>query len=176
MATAAPRTLAHRLQHASPSSEVTMLPGTSERVPRHTSRASNERIRGQMVERLAFYARHPEQIEQRLRELDREWDIERTLQANGSVLAGAGVALAAKFSRWWLLLPGAVLTFCLQHALQGWCPPLPLFRRLGFRTQREIQDERTALLALRGDVEGLAGSDGDLVRVAEVLVAQMRLT
>jgi hypothetical protein len=150
-----------------------MLPGTSERVPRHTSDQSNARIRRQTFQRLAHYARHPEQIEQRLRELDREWDIERVLEVNGSILAGAGVALGARFSRWWLLLPGAVLTFCLQHALQGWCPPLPLFRRLGVRTQREIDDERTALLALRGDVDALAGCDADLVRVAETLIAEL---
>jgi hypothetical protein len=152
-----------------------MLPGTSERVPRHTSDESNDRIRRRTMARLAFFARHPEHIEQRLRELDREWDIERVLEANGSILAGTGIALAARFSKWWLLLPGAVVTFCLQHALQGWCPPLPLFRRMGIRTQREIEDERTALLALRGDVGALAGRDGELVRVAEALIAEMRL-
>jgi hypothetical protein len=39
----------------------------------------------------------------------------------------------------------------LQHALQGWCPPIPLLRRLGFRTEAEINRERYALKALRGD-------------------------
>jgi hypothetical protein len=151
-----------------------MFPGTSERVPRHTSDRSNERIRQRTLARLAFYARHPERIDARLRELEREWDVERVLEVNGSVIAGTGVALAARFSRWWLLVPGAVVTFCLQHALQGWCPPLPLFRRLGVRTQREIDDERTALLALRGDVGALAALDGDLVRITETLVAQLR--
>ena len=43
----------------------------------------------------------------------------------------------------------------LQHALQGWCPPLPLFRRLGFRTQEEIARERYALKGMRGDFAGL---------------------
>jgi hypothetical protein len=41
--------------------------------------------------------------------------------------------------------------FFMQHALQGWCPPLPVFRRLGFRTQYEIEQERYALKAIRGD-------------------------
>ena len=131
--------------------EVQMLPATSQRVPLHTSDRSNNRIRSRTLESVEFYAAHPEQIEQRLRELDEEWDVERALEVNGSVLAGTGIALAARFSRWWLLLPGAVVTFCLQHALQGWCPPLPLFRRLGLRTQREIDDERTTLKAIRGD-------------------------
>jgi hypothetical protein len=40
----------------------------------------------------------------------------------------------------------------VQHvtAVQGWCPPVSLFRRLGFRTQREIDEERFALKALLG--------------------------
>jgi hypothetical protein len=36
----------------------------------------------------------------------------------------------------------------LQHALQGWCPPVPVLRRLGYRTQPEIEEERCALRAL----------------------------
>jgi len=35
--------------------------------------------------------------------------------------------------------------------LQGWCPPLPVLRRLGFRTAFEIDYDRYALKALRGD-------------------------
>jgi hypothetical protein len=45
-------------------------------------------------------------------------------------------------------VPLAVQAFYLQHTLQGWCPPLPLLRRLGFRTPREIGDERSALRAV----------------------------
>jgi hypothetical protein len=44
--------------------------------------------------------------------------------------------------------------FMLQHVLQGWCPPLPLFRRLGFRTQQEIERERYTLRALLRDAVG----------------------
>jgi hypothetical protein len=58
--------------------------------------------------------------------------------------------------RRWLALPGVVGTFLLQHGLQGWCPPLPLFRLLGVRTKEEIKEERYALRALQGELEGLA--------------------
>jgi hypothetical protein len=44
-----------------------------------------------------------------------------------------------------------VTGFLLQHAIQGWCPPVPILRRLGFRTADEINRERYALKALRGD-------------------------
>ena len=33
----------------------------------------------------------------------------------------------------WLWFSVGVLAFLLQHALQGWCPPMPVFRWLGFR-------------------------------------------
>jgi hypothetical protein len=36
-----------------------------------------------------------------------------------------------------------------QHAVQGWCPPVPILRRMGFRTIYEIEQERRELLALR---------------------------
>ena len=52
-------------------------------------------------------------------------------------------------------VPLVVGGFLLQHAVQGWCPPLPVFRRYGVRTQTEIDDERYALKALRGDFRGL---------------------
>jgi hypothetical protein len=56
-------------------------------------------------------------------------------------------------SRKWLIVPSIVLPFLFQHAMQGWCPPVPLFRRLGVRTREEIDREKYALKALRGDFE-----------------------
>jgi hypothetical protein len=41
-------------------------------------------------------------------------------------------------------------------AVEGWCPPVPILRRLGFRTSYEIEEERQALKALRGDFEGVS--------------------
>ena len=128
-----------------------MLPSTTDRVPAHTENSSNDRIRRDTEARVAYCASNPSEIDRRLQELDREWDIERTLEVNGSALGLAGLLLGATLHRTWFLLPVAVFGFCLQHALQGWCPPLELFRRLGVRTQREIDEERFALKALRGD-------------------------
>jgi len=121
------------------------------RVTEHTDEAINQRIRRQTERDLAYFAAHPEQIEQRLKELDEEWDIERVLETGSSTLTLTGLVLGIARSRKWLLLSLAVQGFFMQHALQGWCPPLPVFRRLGFRTQYEIEAERYALKALRGD-------------------------
>ena len=41
------------------------------------------------------------------------------------------------------------------HAATGWYPLLPVFRRLGFRSAREIAGERYALKALRGDFHAM---------------------
>ncbi|MEJ1156856.1 hypothetical protein WBG79_01095 [Prosthecomicrobium sp. N25] len=100
---------------------------------------------------LRYHARHPHKIERRLVELDLEWDIERALEANAATVSLAGVVFGIFGSRRWFVVPGVVAGFLLQHATEGWCPPLPVLRRLGFRTAREIEMERTALKALRGD-------------------------
>ncbi|GAA1683384.1 hypothetical protein AB0333_16595 [Citricoccus sp. NPDC079358] len=91
------------------------------------------------------------EISVRIDELEREWDIERVLELNASSLAFVGTVLGATVSRKWLLLPGVVLPFLFQHAIQGWCPPVFLFRRLRVRTRKEIELEKYALKALRGD-------------------------
>lgn len=129
-----------------------MLPSTVERVPAHTEDTINERIRRQTEENVErFRKAGPAAIEQRLDELDREWDIERTLEANAATACLAGLTLGATVDRRWFFFPAVVAGFLLQHALQGWCPPLPVFRRLGIRTSYEIDYERYALKALRGD-------------------------
>lgn len=134
-----------------------MLPSTTERVPQHTRQAYNEAIRRQTEESVAHYAAAgPAAIDRRLAELDHEWDIERTLEANAATVSLIGSALGFAVDRRFFALPVVVAGFLLQHALQGWCPPVPLFRHLGFRTSAEIDHERYALKALRGDFDRVA--------------------
>lgn len=128
-----------------------MIPTSAERVARHTSEQSDEMIRHEAQVNVTYYAAHPEQIDRRLRELDEEWDVERMLQMNSSALSLFGLALGVTRSRKWLLIPLVVQGFFLQHGVEGWCPPLPIFRWLGIRMQAEIEAERYALKALRGD-------------------------
>jgi hypothetical protein len=123
-----------------------MLNSSVDRVPRSTAPEINERIRRQTLSNLAKYRSASDaQINRRLDELKQEWDIERAIEANAASIALIGVILGAFASRRFLLLPAAVCLFLLQHALQGWCPPVPILRRLGFRTQPEIEAERLAL-------------------------------
>lgn len=133
-----------------------MLPRTVDRVPNHTPKSFNRRIEEQIEANIAEYGvTNDQQIEERLAELDREWDIERALEANAATAALIGLGLGKFVDRRFYALPAVVAGFLLQHALQGWCPPVPLFRYLGVRTQPEIEQERYALKALRGDFEPL---------------------
>jgi hypothetical protein len=125
-----------------------MIPSTRSRVPVHTAAALNDRIQRDIQERASALSGHPDLIKNRLRELDREWDIERAIEMNASALAFAGTSLGATVNKKWLLLPALVTAFLFQHAIQGWCPPVPILRRLGFRTVYEIEQERRELLAL----------------------------
>src|SRR6266571_6641136 len=124
---------------------------SAERVPRTIEEEIDRRIQAEIERTVRWHASNPQHIARRLCELDAEWDIERAIEANASTLAFAGIVLGAKGSRSWLLLSALVTAFLLQHALQGWCPPVPVLRRLGFRTAHEIERERQALKALRGD-------------------------
>jgi hypothetical protein len=152
-------------------SQRNILPDTAERVPAHTAREINRRIQRRTAISLAYFAEHPDEISHRLDELDREWDIERTLEANAATIGLAGVLLGAFVNRRFLALPGLVTAFLLQHALQGWCPPVPVFRRLGVRTMREIDRERYALKYLRGDFESTPADAPPRERARRALAA-----
>ena len=117
---------------------------TEESVNRDLMSEADARIR------MSRSASH-EEITARIKELDREWDIERALEMNASLFAFSGLALGVAHNKKWLALPAVVLPFLFQHAVQGWCPPLPVLRRLGFRTRKEIDREKYALKAFRGD-------------------------
>jgi hypothetical protein len=149
-----------------------MLTTTINRVPLNTTQAVNSRIEAATGARLRYCAGSPLRIERRLRELDREWDIERVLETNASVVSLLGLVLGTAVNRRWLFVPAAVTAFLFQHAVQGWCPPLPILRRIGVRTSREIEIERVALKILRGDFDERAASlrnrrlADDVIRVA----------
>lgn len=129
-----------------------MLPESTKRVPKHTAAKVNEEIRQNTIDHIANYRNvGPEEIGRRIAELDNEWDIERFLQALPAGMVLLGIGLGAWLNKKWLIFPAVVSAFLLQHAMQGWCPPLPVLRRLGVRTPHEIEQERYALKAIRGD-------------------------
>ena len=157
--------------------QTTIVSQTSEqietdRVRARTSITMNARIDERTIEYLCHYVEQPpEVLSQRISELDREWDIERWLEANASGLALVGLVLGLTKSKRWLVLPGLVLPFLFLHAVQGWCPPLPALRRIGIRTRREIDAEKFALKVLRGDFEGIPSIMDETLRAVEAFNA-----
>jgi hypothetical protein len=135
-----------------------MEPGTTikDRVRENTSDEANTRIDSNVKDRMSRYRNLTiNEITSRLEKLQTEWDIERALEMNASSLALTGTVLGLFGRKIWLLLPAVVAGFLLQHSIQGWCPPITLLRRLGYRTRQEIDEEIFALKTIRGDFDNL---------------------
>lgn len=130
-----------------------------ERLRRASDSEQNAQIDNLTMFNLEYYKSEGRAaIDRRIAELDREWDLERTLEMNAAAFAFTGSLLAAVVHRRWAILPLVVGAFLGQHALQGWCPPVEVFRRMGVRTRQEIDREKYALKALRGDFAGVSDS------------------
>ena len=110
----------------------------------------DNKIRDQIIH---FAAQPKEVITRRIFELENEWDIERVLEANAAGVGLASLLGGLAGNKKCLLVTGTVLSFLLLHSIRGWCPPVPLLRRMGVRTRREIDRELFALKVLRGDFQ-----------------------
>ncbi len=133
-----------------------MITTNNDRIRAHTARRVNEEIDREAERRVVRAAGASEAVLSRqIDELNQEWDMERWLETNASALAFTGTILGLLVNKKFFAIPCLVLPFLFQHAVQGWCPPVPVLRRKGVRTRREIDAERYALKALRGDFSSL---------------------
>jgi hypothetical protein len=120
-----------------------------DRVRENTSKKALEKIDRQTEENIQHYASQDRAtIRERIEALNREWDTERALEVTSGVNVLLGLTLGLTVNRRWLMLSAVSASFLVQHALQGWCPPLPVFRSLGIRTKNEIEQERDALMEI----------------------------
>ncbi len=116
-----------------------------------TASAVLRAIDGETTDRLARYADAPRaEVTHRLDALDGEWDTDRAIELEVAVTGLAGLALARRQPAF-LALPVLAAGALLIHSLTGRDPLLPVMRRLGLRSSQEIERERFALKALRGD-------------------------
>ncbi|HET6245924.1 MAG: hypothetical protein H0V01_15175 [Bacteroidetes bacterium] len=112
------------------------------------------------------------EITQRIEELEQEWNIERVLLLNTASIALVGILFSFK-NKNWLFFSGTILSFLIMQALKGSSPPIPLLRRLGFRTAKEIECEIFAMKFLKGDFvdfESEGKRDANLA-IKEALIA-----
>lgn len=119
------------------------------KVAEQTARQIRRSLRRAPELGLTYYAAHPAELQQRLAELNQEWDLERIFESDSSSGSLVGLILGYAWSSRWFLLPFALQEFVLQHALLGHLPTLPLLGRLSYRTRREINHERWALETLQ---------------------------
>lgn len=146
-----------------------IMPPTTKKAAFHTCNKVNQDIREKTVCCINTYQNSGEAIlSDKIDKLNREWDTERFLETNAAsiVLFSSILGYYQKKSRWFLLT-GAVGFFLLQHALQGWCPPLPVIRKLGVRTAEEINHEKTVFKLIRGDFSGNTDDANVLLNLAE---------
>ncbi|QSO52722.1 DUF2892 domain-containing protein [Alicyclobacillus curvatus] len=144
-----------------------MLPSTMDRVQQKTAPEVNRWIQQMMQDNVAFAASEGrDRVGERIGVLRREWDIERIIELNAAAAVMLTTALGFTKSRVWFAASGVIAGFLFQHALQGWCPPIPVLRHLGVRTASEIQAEITALKALRGDFSATSDPDEATLQAA----------
>ena len=99
-----------------------MLPDTPDRVPEHSPRSANIAIEQRTLEQLRRYSSEPALIPARLKTLDEEWDVERTLEMNASTLAFIGTALGWAISPWFPDHPAPCYALSLSARGAGMVP------------------------------------------------------
>lgn len=123
-----------------------LLPATTTKVNNNTPEYINEEIQRRIAANIRKYqAKDEEEIKKRIEELNSEWDTERVLETNLSAIVLLSSIFGITKSKAWMLVSGTASVFMIQHALEGWCPPLSLIRHFGIRTTEEINQEKNAL-------------------------------
>jgi len=99
------------------------------------------------------FINHPEVIASRLQELEKEWDLERVQDLNNSFYELNGTLLGKILNKNFTELPVSTTMRLAQEAGNNWNPPAAMFKSLGYRTKEEIEQEKSALLTNRLDVD-----------------------
>lgn len=124
----------------------TMLAHKQDKVRKNTADKVNQKIdqcTKENIERFSNGTR--EVIQNRIKKLNEELDIEQALKLTSGANVLIGIGLGLTVNKRWLLLSAISSAFLIQHSLQGWCPPLPVLRKRGVRTREEINEEIDAL-------------------------------
>lgn len=95
-----------------------------------------------------------EAIDKRINELDHSWDMERTMQLNTAILVLGGILLY-KNNKKWAILSIFATAILAQQALMGNCGVFKFLNVFGVRSRKEIDKEKFALKALRGDFDNI---------------------
>lgn len=128
----------------------------------------NTEIRNQTLETINKYKDCTcNALSDKIESLNSEWDVERMIEAKAALMIIMTTYLGMKHCKAWFFLSSVIAMFLLSHSLQGWCPPVPLLRKLGVRTSEEIYNEKTALKVLRGDFDNNKNEAEEILNAAE---------
>ncbi|MDF2543523.1 MAG: hypothetical protein K0S47_3241 [Herbinix sp.] len=144
------------------------VPPTAQRVQMRTNPKILEKIRNQTIGNLKGSMNKSEpELTEKINNLNAEWDTERVLETHAAVLVIVSTILGAIWNKLWYLVTVVVGVFLLQHALDGWCPPLPCIRKMGVRTAEEINHEKIVLKMMRGDFTQGSNDIDEMLNVAQ---------
>jgi hypothetical protein len=130
--------------------------------PREADRPTARSIR--------FYATHSSDLlNQRLKQLESETPIESIIHQNGGLLTIAGLILFLIRRRRWWIVPLTMATLQLQFSCTNRGPLVSFLRRRGLRSRREIEGEKLALRALRGDFSAVNELQDPVARARKCL-------
>jgi len=96
-----------------------------------------------------------EAIDNRLCHLDGEWSVGRMVKATTGVMILGGLALSVFLSPWFTIVPAVGGLMLAQSLISSKSWLGQMFSGMGFRTSCEIDHERMALKAIRGDFRHL---------------------
>ncbi|XXF76055.1 hypothetical protein P2318_23750 [Myxococcaceae bacterium GXIMD 01537] len=144
----------------------------SDAVRSHTPAPLNRRIDDKVEACVRSMAqRDRAEMSRYLEKLDREWDLNRAVSVGAAGAAMAALLVAGREGHTLRGIAAVAAGLLLQHGLMGWGPLAELVRALGVRTRREIDLEKFAIKALRGDFERVPKEGGPLARANAALVA-----
>lgn len=146
-----------------------IFPPTTKRVAINTHPSTNASIRNNTLRRINIYKNSSDKIlSDNVGKLNSEWDVERVLELKAACIVLGSTILGLKTNKkYWFLISGTAGLFLLQHSLQGWCPPVPLIRKFGFRTSEEINNEKIVYKLLKDDFVNIPSDVEDLLNIAE---------
>lgn len=146
-----------------------ILPPTTKKEALSTCSKLNKEIRDATLSRLNKYKYRNEPIlSKKINSLNYEWDTERVLETHAATVVLLISIIGFSKKKCSLFILTGTVGFCLlHHALCGWCPPLPIIRKLGIRTAEEINNEKIALKIIRGDFLKVTNESEELLQIAE---------
>ena len=124
----------------------------------------NDCLREQAEKSVARYQNaNAEQIELSLAQLNREWDVERLIEAESAMMILLGLLIGANFGRKWLVLPLFSTAMLIVHNTEEYSPLfLSFYQRIGFRSTNEIARRTLCSQSLGGAIPTIEnGAEGD---------------